>query len=304
MKQAAAKPGHIPVLLDEVLAALAVQKGETVADVTLGCGGHALPLLRAAGRKGRLVGLDLDPENLVQTQPLLAKTRMRFDLVHANFAGLPAVLASLGLTGVDALVADLGIASTQIARPERGFSFLRPARLDMRMDPTRGRTGAQVLSSIPEETLAAALRELGDEEDAASIARVIVTARIVRPVDTTTRLVSLVCMGKGMPVPKRGWGRLHPAAKTFQTLRILVNREIENLKALLASLPSCLNPGGRAAFISFHSGEDRLVKTSFKEGLTLGLYAKISEEFTGPGDAEQEANPRCWSAKLRWALRT
>ncbi len=295
---------HVPVLLEEVREALALRRGDIVADVTLGLAGHAVPLLKAVGKRGRLVGLDLDPENLTQAQLELAATGLRFDLQHANFAGLPRALATLGIDGVDALVADLGVSSTQIDQAARGFSYLRPARLDMRMDPTRGRTAGALLDEITEANLATALRELGDEPDAAAIARIIAMARLSRPVDTTSRLVSLVCQAKGIPVPSRGWGRLHPAALTFQAVRMLVNREMENLAALLAFLPSCLRPGGRVAVISFHSGEDRLVKTSFKEGRSQGLYSKIAEDPVLPGDAEQEANPRSWSARMRWAVRS
>lgn len=299
----AKRPAHVPVMLDTVREVLAVRRGDVVADVTIGLAGHAVPLLRSAGRKGRLLGIDLDADNLARAQSALAKTKLRFDLVHANFAGLAGALGSLGLASVDALVADLGVASTQIDSAERGFSFLRPARLDMRMDPSRGRMAADVLSAIPESKLAEALRHLGDEPDAEAIARTIAAARVQRPVDTTARLVSLVCQAKGIDVPRRGWGRLHPAALTFQTVRMLVNRELENLAALLSFLPSCLSPGGRAAIISFHSGEDRLVKTSFKEGLARGLYAKVSPEALRPSEGEQLENPRSWSARLRWAVR-
>ncbi|MBI2923482.1 MAG: 16S rRNA (cytosine(1402)-N(4))-methyltransferase RsmH [Planctomycetes bacterium] len=299
----ASPPSHKPVLLAEVLEVLAVRKGEVVADVTVGLGGHAVPLLRAAGRKGRLIGLDMDAENLEAARPALAATRMKFDLVHANFAGLPAALGQLGVAGVDALVADLGVASPHLDRPERGFSFLRPAPLDMRMDRSRGRTAAELLADIPEPALAQALRELGDEPDAEGIACAVVAARGQRPVDTTRRLVELVCLAKRIQVPNKGWGRLHPAARTFQAIRMLVNRELENLKALLTFLPGCLNPGGRAAIISFHSGEDRLVKTSFKEGRGKGLYAEYSEDFIRSGEEEEARNPRSWSAKLRWARR-
>ncbi|MEK7467276.1 MAG: 16S rRNA (cytosine(1402)-N(4))-methyltransferase RsmH [Planctomycetota bacterium] len=294
---------HVPVLLEEVREALKVKRGDVVADVTVGVGGHAVPLLKAAGKNGRLIGLDLDPENLAEAQSELAKTKLRFDLIHANFAGLATALASLSLTGVDALVADLGVSSTQIDRAKRGFSFIRPAKLDMRMDPTRGKTAADVLAEIPEARLAQALRELGDEPDAVAIARTIATARVQRPVDTTARLVSLVCQAKGIVVPKRGWGRLHPAALAFQAVRMIVNRELENLQALLAFLPSCLRPGGRAAIISFHSGEDRLVKTSFKEGHARGLYSEISADAVRPSEEEEGANRRSWSARMRWAVR-
>lgn len=297
------KPAHSPVLLAEVLEVLDVQPGEVVADLTVGLGGHAVPLLKAAGKEGRLVGMDLDVENLAEAQAALAKTKLRFDLVHGNFAGLAAVLATLGIAGIDALVADLGTASTQIDRADRGFSFLRTARLDMRMDRSRGRTATDVLAEITEPRLATALRELSDEPDANVIARTIVAARAQRPIDTTSRLVSLICQAKGIAVPKRGWGRLHPAALTFQAVRILVNREMENLQALLSNLPNRLNPGGRAAIISFHSGEDRLVKTSFKEGLAQGLYSRISDDCLRPGESEEATNPRSWSARMRWAVR-
>ena len=294
---------HVPVLLEEVRHALQVKSGDIVADVTVGIAGHAVPLLKAAGKDGRLVGLDLDPENLAEAQSELARTKLRFDLVHANFAGLATALATLSLSGVDALVADLGVSSTQIDRAKRGFSFIRPAKLDMRMDPTRGKTAADLLTEIPEARLAEALRDLGNDPDAIAIARTIATARVQRPVDTTSRLVSLICQAKGIDVPKRGWGRLHPAALAFQAVRMMVNRELENLQALLSFLPSCLRPGGRVAIISFHSGEDRLVKTSFKEGLARGLYTEISADPVRPSDEEEAGNRRSWSARMRWAVR-
>jgi 16S rRNA (cytosine1402-N4)-methyltransferase len=294
---------HVPVLLEEVRAALEVRRGDTVADVTVGLAGHALPLLRSAGKRGRLVGLDLDPLNLEQARAALAPAALRFDLFATNFAALPRVLGGLGLAGVDALVADLGVASTQIDDAKRGFSFLRDGPLDMRMDPSRGRDAADLLADIPADRLAAALREFADEEHAHEIAQAVAEERRHTPIRSTRHFASVICRGKGIELPKHGWGRLHPAALAFQAVRMLVNRELDNLRALLRVLPSCLNPGGRAAIISFHSGEDRLVKHAFREGQASGLWEVVSDEPVRASEQEAESNPRSWSARLRVARR-
>ncbi len=299
---------HRPVLLDEVLAALDPAPSSVAADCTVGWAGHAVELLRRAGPSGRLVGLDLDADNLPRARQRLDEVGHPFTLHHGNFAGLPAVLAAEGLDGADVLLADLGMSSMQVDDPGRGFSYARDGPLDMRMDRTRGRTAAQVLASVPEAELARALREYGDEPDAERIAAAVATARRRSPVETTADLARVVrdavpkaADWKLHPSPGR-WN-LHPAARTFQALRILVNRELANLEALLRVLPACLRPGGRAAIISFHSGEDRLVKAAFRDGLRGGVYSAVSPEPGRATFAARSANPRARSAKLRWARR-
>ncbi len=301
---------HRPVLLAEVLAALDPQPGQVVVDGTVGFGGHAAELLRRVGPAGRLIGLDLDADNLPRARERLEAVGFPFSLHHANFAGLPQVLAAEGLTAADAVLADVGVSSMQIDDADRGFSFVRDGPLDMRMDRSRGKTAADLLNTLPAADLAAAFRDHGDEPQADAIARAIVAERQREPFRRTRQLADLVARaapvriekpGPGVPTPRQQ--RLRPAARVFQALRILVNRERANLTALLRVLPMVLNPGGRAAVISFHSGEDRLVKQAFRDGLRSGVYAAVSDEAVRATWAERQANPRSRSAKLRWARR-
>jgi 16S rRNA (cytosine1402-N4)-methyltransferase len=300
--------GHRPVMLDEILAVLAPRPGAVVVDCTVGRAGHAVELLRRASPAGRLVGLDTDAENLPGARECLAATGLAFSLHHANFASLPSVLASEGLQGADAVVADLGMSSMQVDDPQRGFSYARDGPLDMRMDRSRGKTAAQILASIGRDELAHALSDYGDEPDAERVADLIVTARDRVRLDRTGELARLLLeelrpAGTSRPWrlhPARDRWETHPAARTFQALRILVNRELANLAQLLRVLPGVLRRGGTAALISFHSGEDRLVKTAFRDGLRGGHYSAVSAEPIRPGAEERTANPRSRSAKLRW----
>jgi 16S rRNA (cytosine1402-N4)-methyltransferase len=304
-------PGeHRPVLLDEVHAALAVPPGAVVVDCTVGWAGHAVELQRRSGPDGRLIGLDLDADNLPRARQRLEETGLPFSLHHGNFAALPAVLADLGVPAADAVLADLGMSSMQVDDAGRGFSYARDGPLDMRMDRSRGRTAAQVLATIAEADLAQALRELGDEPEAERVAALIVAARDQTPLERTGDLARMLLQAARPPGrgpwrlhPSAGRWELHPAARTFQALRILVNRELANLDQLLRVLPQVLRPGGTAAIISFHSGEDRRVKAAFREGLHTGVYAAISPEPVRAGTQERTANPRSRSAKLRWARR-
>jgi 16S rRNA (cytosine1402-N4)-methyltransferase len=286
---------HIPVLLNEVLAALKPKKGQTIVDCTLGLGGHSAELLE---RGVRVIGLDLDPENLKEARERFEILGGDFSLHQGNFAGLPNVLGELGIDRVDGLLADLGVSSPHIADPRRGFSYRRPGPLDMRMDPTRGKTASELLDRMGEEELAQSIFELGDEEDAGRIAALIVRRR---PIRTTQQLMELVCEARDFTVQRAAGAKLHPAARTFQAIRMLVNRELPNLERLLAILPQSLKPGAAAAIISFHSGEDRIVKQAFREGRRLGVYASISEEAILATEDEKLANSRSRSAKLRWA---
>jgi 16S rRNA (cytosine1402-N4)-methyltransferase len=205
---------------------------------------------------------------------------------------------------VDALLADVGVASTQIDDPSRGFSYRKPGPLDMRMDPTRGQPASVLVNRMSEEELASAILELGDETDAPRIARLIVETRAESgPITTTQDLMAIVCKARNFTIERGAGAKLHPAARTFQALRILVNREMANLDRLLTILPDVLKPGGVAAIITFHSGEDRRVKNAFRDGYRAGIY---SEEIRDPiiaSEAEQQFNPRSRSAKLRWVRR-
>jgi 16S rRNA (cytosine1402-N4)-methyltransferase len=298
---------HRAVLLDAVLAVLAPQPGDVAVDCTLGWAGHAVELLSHVGSTGLLIGMDLDASNLPRARERLTQVGHPFHLHHLNFAGLPQALGEHGLVAANLVLADLGMSSMQVDDPERGFSYRRGGALDMRMDQTRGKAAAQVLATIGEAELARALRELGDEPEAERIAAAIVAARERGPLTTTTELACVVQEATGEARwrlhPTAGKWNLHPAARTFQALRILVNRELQNLEALLRVLPSCLQPGGRAAIISFHSGEDRLVKNAFRQGLHDGVYARISSDPVRGSEVERTSNPRSRSAKLRWAIR-
>jgi 16S rRNA (cytosine1402-N4)-methyltransferase len=300
---------HVPVMLAEVLDVLNPQPGQTVVDCTLGFGGHAVELLKRIGPTGKLVALDLDPDNLARAMPKLEAVGHPFVAVHANFAGLAGVLATHGVTQIHGLLADLGMSSMQVDDPARGFSFLRDGPLDMRMDRSRGKTAAELLNTLPQSDLAAAFRDLGDEPEAEAIAAAIAAERTKVPFERTSQLRAVVERAAPVKVvrsPGQGPARkqqLLPATRVFQALRILVNRELANLQSLLRTLPAVLAPGGVAAIISFHSGEDRLVKAAFREGIQTGVYTAAADDPVRPSEAEKSANPRSRSAKVRWCRR-
>ncbi len=291
---------HRPIMVDEVLAALAPRPGETAADCTLGFGGHAAALLGHIAPGGRLVGLDADPLELPRTE---ARLRARgfgpevFTAVRSNFAGLPRVLAALGWDGADVILADLGVSSMQLDDPARGFSFKHDGPLDLRLNPHREPSARALLARCAPDALAALLRDGADEPHAALLA----PALAGRDFSTTLALAAAVRAA----LPSRVDERESELAvrRVFQALRIAVNDEFGVLDALLRALPGCLRPGGRAAFLTFHSGEDRRVKHAFLEGQRAGIYADISHEVVRPSPAEVRANPRASSAKLRWAVR-
>lgn len=295
---------HVSVLMDQVLDALAPRPELTIVDCTTGLGGHASELLRRITPGGRLIGIDFDPANLALARSKLeAVPGGAFELYHNNFAALPTVLAQAGIDRVDGVLGDLGVASPQIDDPTRGFSYRQPGPLDMRMDPTRGQPASALVNRMSERELASALLELGDETDAPQIARLIVDRRKARPITTTEDLMAIICEARDFTLQRAAGAKLHPAARTFQALRILVNRELANLDRLLAVLPDHLKPNGVAAIISFQSGEDRRVKAAFRAGLAAGVYSHISPDPLIATEAEQKANPRSRSAKLRWARR-
>jgi 16S rRNA (cytosine1402-N4)-methyltransferase len=294
---------HVPVLLDDLLQVMRPAPGQIVVDCTLGLGGHSAAMLERVKHTGRLIAIDFDPANIALARAKLEVVGGRFDLFHNNFAALPTVLAEAGVERVDAVIADLGVASPQIDDPARGFSYRQRGPLDMRMDPTRGQPASVLVNRMGERELAAALLELGDETDAPQIARLIVERRKKKPITTTEELMALVCEARDFTIERGNGAKLHPAARTFQALRILVNRELANLDRLLAVLPEVLKPGGIGAIISFHSGEDRRVKEAFRDGLRGGIYSDISREPIVADEMEQKRNPRSRSAKLRWARR-
>jgi 16S rRNA (cytosine1402-N4)-methyltransferase len=297
---------HRPIMVAEVLHVLRPRPGEVAVDCTLGYGGHARALLAAVQPGGRLVGLDADPIELPRTEArLLGLGFPPGSLVvrRSNFAALPQVLAAEAPEGVDLLLADLGLSSMQIDDPARGFSFKTAGPLDMRMDPTRGPTAAALLSELGESALAQLLAENADEPLARELAGAIHRAGARAPLVTTQALAAVVHETLAR------WPRLpegtaeETVRRVFQAIRIAVNREFAVLTAFLRALPTCLKPGGRAAILSFHSGEDRRVKAAFKEGLRDGRYVAVADEVIRPSAAEKRENPRSASAKLRFAVR-
>jgi len=301
---------HKPVLLAEVLDALKPQPGQTLVDCTLGFAGHSLELLKCVSPDGLLIATDLDPANIEPARVKLEEAGGLFAVHHSNFAGLAGVLATEGVSQVDGLLADLGMSSMQVDDRNRGFSFMRDGPLDMRMDPSRGRTAAQLLNTLPAEELTACFAELGDEPRAETIAIAIVVGRAIKPIERTKELRELieraapvqVLRGPGAPPERKQL--LGPTTRVFQSLRILVNRELANLTHLLRVLPTILKPGATAAIISFHSGEDRLVKVAFRDGARSGIYEAVSADAVRPTFEERRENPRSRSAKLRWARRS
>ncbi len=300
---------HVPVLVEEVMTCLRPAPGDIVVDCTVGYGGHAREFIKRIAPGGKLIGLDVDAAELERTRRRLSRTEVPVSFYHSNFAGLAKVLGQEKLDGFDIIFADLGVSSMQIDDPERGMSYRHEGPLDMRMDDRLKQTGADLLNRLSEKELSEVLWELADEPDHQKIARQIVARRASEPITRTSQLVQVVFDAKGLtPKTWRQQSRdaksrsLHPAARTFQALRILVNDELGSLRELLRIAPYCLHPGGRLGIISFHSGEDRLVKQSFRDGIRRGVYESAAEEVITPTVQEIHANPRSASAKFRWAL--
>ncbi len=303
-------PHHIPVLLTETLAALAPQPGETVIDCTTGLGGHASALAKAVNPHGRVVGFDLDPQNLAFAQKSIAAAGGNFTPVHSNFARIPDHLQKLGIRA-DIVLADLGFSSNQMDDPDRGFSFSTDSPLDMRLDPTSAITASDLLAVLSEQEMAYIIFEYGEDPYARKIARKLAQTRAQEPIRSTAMLARLVTEAYGS---RARLSRMHPATRTFMALRIAVNDELGSLRGLLdvivraaeqVSRGGWLNPGARVAIISFHSLEDRLVKQAFADIVRRGLATSLTPPFkkggkpVGPSDDEVKANPRSRSAKLR-----
>ncbi|MBI1847465.1 MAG: 16S rRNA (cytosine(1402)-N(4))-methyltransferase RsmH [Candidatus Rokubacteria bacterium] len=292
----AGKPGslavHLPVLVDEVAWLLRPRGAGWVIDGTVGMGGHAEAVLTTSGAGVRLLGLDVDPEAIARAAARLAPFGDRVRLRRESFQRLAAAAAAEGIEHARSILLDLGVSSYQIDESGRGFSFQRDEPLDMRLDPTRGASAAELANRLPETELAALIFEHGDEPHARRIARAIVRRR---PLATTGDLVAAVRAG----VPRAAWPRrLHVATRTFQALRMAVNDEPGALRQALHDAPALLEVGGRLGVISFHSGEDRIVKRTFRALVPAG-YAEVEPSPLQPVDDEVRANPRARSAKLR-----
>jgi 16S rRNA (cytosine1402-N4)-methyltransferase len=290
---------HRPIMVAEILEVLAPQPGEIAVDCTLGHGGHAQEILARIQPGGLLFGIDADPLELPKTEARLRALGLGPDcfITHrSNFAGVPQILRTHGHAGTDMLLADLGVSSMQIDDPARGFSVKLDGPLDMRMNPLRGQPASAFLEKIHPPALAALLLGNADEPHAATLA----SALSGRRFDTTSALTRAI--RTSLPILKQDDLTL-TVRRVFQALRIAVNDEFSALDSLLRNLPTCLNPGGRAAILTFHSGEDRRVKKAFEAGLRAGAYSAINPEVIRPQPAEAHSNPRASSAKLRWAKR-
>jgi 16S rRNA (cytosine1402-N4)-methyltransferase len=283
---------HLPVLLGEVRELLQPGRGGTFVDCTLGLGGHARMVLEDGAT--RLIGIDRDPDALAMARTALESFGDRVTFVHADYRDLDAVLDAQGVSDVAGLLADLGVSSMQLDREGRGFSFRRDEPLDMRMDRTQGETAAELIDRVDEKELADAIYRFGEERRSRQVARAIVMAREQAPIETTGRLAEIVRRA----VAARGWQRIDPATRTFQALRIWVNRELDGLDSFIGAAAARLQPGGRLAVISFHSLEDRVVKHTLR---ALSTVKVLTKHPIVAGEAEAAANPRARSAKLRGA---
>jgi 16S rRNA (cytosine1402-N4)-methyltransferase len=289
---------HVPVMTAEVLQHLRPERGGVFVDCTLGLGGHARAMLEAGAT--RLIGLDRDADALANARETLSAWRDRIDLVHSDYRTLDDVLDARHIAVVDGALADLGVSSMQFDAAGRGFSFQRDEPLDMRMDQSAGDTAADLVARSSERDLADAIFQYGEERFSRRIARAIVDARRETPVATTGRLASIVRRA----IPRRGYARIDPATRTFQALRIWVNRELEGLDRFLETAVRRLRAGARLVVITFHSLEDRIVKHTLRalESGDAGVRVLTKKPIV-PSDEEITRNPRARSAKLRAAER-
>jgi 16S rRNA (cytosine1402-N4)-methyltransferase len=278
---------HRPIMAREILEVVAPKPGDFAVDCTLGYGGHAEALLAAIQPGGKLIGLDVDPIELPKTELRLRQLGFgpeRFTAIPSNFAGVAKLLPE----PADILLADLGLSSMQIDNPERGFTYKHDGPLDLRMNPRKGQPASALLAGLDPSGLSQLLADNSDEPDADRLARAILHA----PATTTLQLAAAV---------RKAGGDEDSIRRVFQALRIAVNDEFGALEALLRNIPFCLKPGGRVAILTFHSGEDRRVKKSFKAMYQDGVYSSIADDVIRSSPEERRANPRSSSAKLRWA---
>jgi 16S rRNA (cytosine1402-N4)-methyltransferase len=293
--------GHVPVLLKEAIDFLAVRRGGTYIDCTVGLGGHSYEIAKRLGAPGRLIGFDKDPEALERAGARLGVSGLNrekpedfpvIELIHGSFASLADERSPKIEGAVDGILADLGVSSLQFSDAARGFSFQAEGPLDMRMNPHSELTAEQVVNQFDERELADLIYEFGEERRSRRIARAIVRSR---PIRSTAQLAAAVSAA-ARPMKHE---RIHPATLTFQALRIFVNRELDDLRQLLEAAPPLLNHGGRLVTISFHSLEDRMVKDAMRAGARQGQYKLLTKKPVTPGEEEIASNPRARSAKLR-----
>ena len=287
-------PTHVPVLLKEAIDFLNVRRGGTYIDATVGLGGHSYEIAKRLGAPGHLIGLDKDPAALERARAnLTGEDFPKVTLLQCSFAE---VGTRFGRNSTDGLLADIGVSSLQLDDAARGFSFQADGPLDMRMDPRSERTAEQVVNHLDERELADVIYEFGEERRSRRIARAIVRSR---PIRSTAHLADVIsAAARPMNSESR---RIHPATRTFQALRIFVNRELDDLRALLAAAPRILKPGGRVVVISFHSLEDRIVKDAFREAAKQRSLSVLTRKPLRATEEESDRNPRARSAKLRAA---
>jgi len=290
---------HVPIMVAEILEVLRPNPGVFAVDCTLGHGGHARAIMERIMPAGHLLGLDVDPLELPRAENRLRDSgfsQEQFTVMRSNFAGLPAALTTLGRTGADIILADLGVSSMQLDNPDRGFSTKADGPLDMRMNPSRGLSAAQWLQKVSADKLSRVLIENSDEPHAQLLAPV-----LAGQIFTTTAALAAAIDSELKRIPREE--RELSIRRVFQAIRIEVNEEFTALDTFLRLLPYCLNPGGRVAILTFHSGEDRRVKKSFQAAHREGIYQEIARRVVRAGSEERHANPRSTSAKLRWAVR-
>jgi 16S rRNA (cytosine1402-N4)-methyltransferase len=294
--------GHVPVLLRESLHGLGCRRGGIYVDCTLGYGGHAAAILAASAPDGILIGLDRDQAAVRQSRSGLAAEAARVRLVHGDYRQLKDHVARLGIAAVDGVIFDLGASSVHFDDPARGFSFMQDGPLDMRMDQSQKLTAAEIVNRLPEAQLADLIYQYGEERYSRRIARALTVARDVQPISTTQQLADVI--RGAVPAPYRH-GRIHCATRTFQAIRIAVNRELDGLNEALRDAAELLKPGGRLCIISFHSLEDRIAKHTIRS-LTQGsnpILQAITRKPVLPSELERQTNPHARSAKLRVAER-
>lgn len=298
---------HISICVQEILTFLQIKPGMKGLDATLGYGGHSRKMLEALQGRGHLYALDVDPIEIVKTTKRLREAGFSeeiFTPISENFANVDRVAEQYG--SFDFLLADLGVSSMQIDNPERGFSYKQEGSLDLRLNPQNGEPASERLQKMNREEIEGMLTDNSDEPYAKEIARAIAGRnRKGQKIDTTTKLAELIGETLAfLPEKERKEAVKKSCARVFQALRIDVNSEFEVLEAFLTKLPSCMAPGGRIAILTFHSGEDRLVKRAFKEGKKAGIYSEVAEDVIRPSSEECVKNPRAKSTKMRWAVRT
>ncbi|MFR5601717.1 MAG: 16S rRNA (cytosine(1402)-N(4))-methyltransferase RsmH [Lachnospiraceae bacterium] len=296
---------HISICVKEILEFLQIKPGQKGLDATLGYGGHTREMLKCLEGQGHIYGLDVDPIESVKTKERLERLGYGPDIltvIHTNFANIDQVAAEHG--PFDFILADLGVSSMQIDDPDRGFSYKHEGPLDLRLNPEKGITAAERLNTISREELIGMLLENADEPYAEEITSAVLVRRKLQPIDTTTQLKEVIEEALSfLPESEQKEAVKKSCQRTFQALRIDVNQEFEVLYEFMEKLPDALAPGGRVAILTFHSGEDRLVKKAMKAGLKAGLYQEIAKDVIRPSAEECVRNSRARSTKMRWAIK-